>query len=373
MFVYSETINAFMLRMKKRFKEILTYELGMRFSGDHFFHRQSYHYVQFAAFERSGVQQMLAYFDSELKLIAFNKLLVYSAKDALISDILRHEVAHLMVFLDYGVVDEMHGREFQAVCQRYGWNRESIMRASSSLEVENQNIVGDLESERVLDKVQKLLALAGSSNAHEAELAMLRANQLLLKHNLKFLSAKERVAASDLIYCDQVLRAKRKSAKLNAIARILGCFFVAPIFSYKGEGVSLEVTGSRTNVEFAKYVAAFLDRELERLWEDSRKLLHCGGLRARNSFMTGVAYGFKEKLQSSQQQDVSKEDSLALTVFQKRLQEDLKVVYTRITSSYSSASIDQLGLGLGKAAGKKLTIHPGVGDKGGCSPLLFLE
>jgi hypothetical protein len=36
----------------------------------------------------------------------------------------------------------------------------------------------------VLRKVQKLMALATSSNKHEAEQAMIKSHQLLLKHNI---------------------------------------------------------------------------------------------------------------------------------------------------------------------------------------------
>ena len=41
-----------------------------------------------------------------------------------------------------------------------------------------------MEKEKVLDKVQKLLALSNSSNDHEALLALMKAQELLAKHNL---------------------------------------------------------------------------------------------------------------------------------------------------------------------------------------------
>ena len=40
-------------------------------------------------------------------------------------------------------------------------------------------------TEKTLERIRKLLALAGSSNQHEAEAAMKKAHELMLRHNIE--------------------------------------------------------------------------------------------------------------------------------------------------------------------------------------------
>ena len=65
----------------------------------------------------------------------------------------------------------------------------------------------------------------------------------------------------------------------------------------------IEVTGSRTNVELADYVANFLDQELERLFSVYQKEhSDLKGQRAKNSFFKGMAEGYVEKIKKTQKE-----------------------------------------------------------------------
>src|SRR5436190_6614352 len=66
-----------------------------------------------------------------------------------------------------------HGETFRRVCAERGIDA----RAAGVPVVERE--------ERTLDRIRKLLALAGSSNQHEAEIAMRRAHELMLRHNVE--------------------------------------------------------------------------------------------------------------------------------------------------------------------------------------------
>jgi hypothetical protein len=44
---------------------------------------------------------------------------------------------------------------------------------------------GTADVDRTIDRIRKLLALAGSSNQHEAETAMRKAHELMLRHNIE--------------------------------------------------------------------------------------------------------------------------------------------------------------------------------------------
>src|SRR5262245_61963887 len=75
-----------------------------------------------------------------------------------VTRVLEHEMAHQFVDEVLGVRDENpHGATFQRVCAERGIDARATSVPSAS----------DAEAERALDKIRKLLALAGSDNQHE--------------------------------------------------------------------------------------------------------------------------------------------------------------------------------------------------------------
>lgn len=439
MLVYSETIKAFLNRTREYLKEIIESELKFKATRTGLIFRrrnglQYYIHIKLAVFEHSNTNRdndnvyygfdkgkVLAYFDSSCNQIVFNRLLIYSAKTSVLKDIIRHELAHLLTHLYYGPEDyakedygqmasgsgpaadrrsgqsvnrdfKAHGQEFREVCRLFGWDSEIITRATTNIELENEIIQGDLESEKVIAKVKKLLALASSSNKHEAELATLRANQLLLKHNLEATAVNNSGSTSsarniceggagarteslkdreEFAYVDRVLFARRNSAKLHAIFSILRTFLVYPVFSYTNEGVFIEVTGSKTNVELAQYVTNFLDRELEFLWEKAREENpHIKGMRAKNSFMLGIGDGYKARIEGERKKEYTAIEQKALVVISNNLKEKVNLVYGRLGSCRSSGMTDHESRSLGVEAGHRLSINAGV--TGNSGPILQL-
>ena len=94
-----------------------------------------------------------------------------------VGETLKHEMAHQVVDELYGGGDERpHGPLFA--------------RAAAQLCLSTPTAEG-AEAGRVLQRVRKLLALAGSANVHEAEAAMAKANTLLLRYNLELADGDE--------------------------------------------------------------------------------------------------------------------------------------------------------------------------------------
>ncbi|HEY5945229.1 MAG TPA: DUF2786 domain-containing protein, partial [Kofleriaceae bacterium] len=101
-----------------------------------------------------------------------------------VMSVLEHEMAHQYVDEVCLVRDESpHGPTFQRVCAERG-----IDARAAGVPVES---TADIESDRALDKIRKLLALAGSDNQHEAEMAMRRAHELMLRHNIEQAQAEQ--------------------------------------------------------------------------------------------------------------------------------------------------------------------------------------
>lgn len=348
MIVYNDTTVAFIHKSEVLVKTILS-ELGFDVKRSRFLYNQYFYPINVVVFEGKE----FGHFNAPYMQIGLNKKLIYSAKDSVLRDILKHELAHYLTFIRHGNV-QPHGQEYKTICREYGFPEE-ISAATMNLEESNLAKEGDLTSERIIEKVKKLLQLAQSSNPHEAELATLKANELLLRHNLEQLKSEEQ----ETIYLDRLLMRPRRDAKLSAIYEILRHFIVRPVISMGKDECCLEVSGTLTNVKLARYVGEFLDRELDRLWELTKVEENLQGLRAKNSFFVGVARGFEEKMKQSKA-SFSPQDQKSLVLVEKKLEHDVRMIYRRLSSSSSGGQTDERARSAGVSKGKNLTINKGV-------------
>jgi predicted SprT family Zn-dependent metalloprotease len=354
MLVYSKKIIQFINEIKRTLKEILIKEVHLKASDDYFYDRlgMNLYPIRVVIYNDSA---MLGYFDPECLELGFHSLLMHSSREQL-HNIIRHELAHYITFINYGPYIQAHGDEFRAFCNRMVW-KEDVYKASICLD--NELKTSDVEDNAVLRKVQKLMALATSSNTNEAEQAMIKSQQLLMNYNIdsKYI---ENDDDDEKVFLKRVLKFKKKNQKAHAISRILQTFLVSTVYSRKGEFTYLEIVGSAVNVEIANYVAGFLDHELDKLWSLAQKEhTHLKGVIAKNSFFMGIANGYCNKI-NSLKKEYSRDASNALMIIEKKLTEATGIVYPRLTSSRSHASCCQGSSALGEQVGRKLSINPGV-------------
>jgi Protein of unknown function (DUF2786)/SprT-like family len=203
-------------------------------------------------------------------------------------EVLKHEMAHQFVTEVLGDPDATpHGPAFRAVCERHG-----IDAAAAGVPAASETP----EADRILGRVQKLLALAESPNVNEAELAMAEAQRLMLKHNVD--------ATAKSAYSFRHLGAPtgRVSESERVLANILNDhFFVETIWvpvwrPREGKrGSVLEVCGTTLNLTIAEHTHAFLTHTADRLWEQYKRQRGVGN-RDRRTYQAGVMTGFREKL-----------------------------------------------------------------------------
>lgn len=280
-------------------------------------------------------------------------------------EVLRHELAHQFVEEVLGVRDEPpHGPTFQRVCAERAIDPRAVGRPEA--------VEGDPETARMVDKIRRLLALAGSPNQHEAELAMRRAQELMLKHQLSLGSAERRYVFRHL-----GTPARRKSAAEGYVGGLLAeHFFVEAIWVEvfdPREGVTkrvLEVCGSPANVDMAEYVHAYLMQTAERLWREARAAsrLRPGD---RAAFMAGVIGGFADKLKGARAEQrgqglVWVGDPGLATYFRRR-HPRTRSGSARYTTRWAAAEA-------GRAEGQKVVLHrPLEGGAGSGGPKLLGE
>lgn len=364
MIVYSKKIIQFVHDIKYAAKTILSKEICVKVARDRFYdhqHKASYP-IKIVIYNNKS---MLGYFDPHFYELGFHQCLMHVSTKQL-HDIIRHELAHYLAWINYGNTIQSHGTEFRTFCQQMGWG-EDVYKATCCLDGAGETL--DLEESSVLRKVQKLMALAGSSNKNESEQAMIKSQQLLLKHNIesKYLGGEE----EEKICLKRIMKQKKENAKMRAIANILETFFVSTVYCRTGEFTYLEILGNEVNVEIAEYVSTVLCSEMDNLWLQARLQANLKGQIAKNSFFLGLAKGYCNKI-SALKKDYNSETKNGLIALEKQLINAKEMVYERLSYSSRRSSHCSESSAVGERMGRQLNINPALNRASNKSTVLFL-
>lgn len=366
MLVYSKKIIQFVSEIQQTIKHILSKEIGLKvFAHENRFYnraKNASYPIKIVIFNNMS---MLGYFNSEFYELGFHERLMHAKKEQL-ANIIRHELAHYMNFMDFGPLQHPHGSEFKTFCALKGWNEE-VSKATICLECED--IASDDKESAILRKIQKLLALTSSANQNEAEVAMIKSQQLLLKYNLEPESIS--TEGEDKVFLKRILKQKRLNGKLSAIAKILQTFFVNTVYSRLGEFIYLEIMGTAVNVEIAEYVANVLQVEFEKLWDRAQKLANLKGITAKNSFFLGIAKGYCNKIEMLKR-EYNTATTIALMVIEKQLSDAKALVYPALSSVRSQGHYCEKSSALGELMGKQLNINSALSSSSKTSENLLV-
>ena len=202
-------------------------------------------------------------YDPETRTLSLAEGLLRNYGWDVVLEIFKHEIAHQIVFDLFGS-DQAHGPLFHRACEMLGmagWAKKAETELESQLP-QGEEIPLQPEDERLLRRVEKLLALAGSSNEHEAIAAMTKVRELQSKYQIECLSAKR---PSDYLCLTLKLKRKRVERYQSVIASLLNDhFFVEVIHSSLYDAAdcceykTLELLGLRHNVKMAEYVFYYL-------------------------------------------------------------------------------------------------------------------
>jgi hypothetical protein len=170
-----------------------------------------------------------------------------------------------------------------------------------------------MTKQQIIDKIQKLLALANSSNENEAKSAASMAQALLTKYNLTM----KEVDKSSQSYTSKAFETNKRRQDTSAryIQTILKTFFFVEIINTKKPvkvyedvcGIKFEKTvyenmylifGEPHNVEIAQYIYDFLDNSFKVLYRDFAKK-NKTGKGSRVSYYYGVYAGLYDQLKQT--------------------------------------------------------------------------
>jgi hypothetical protein len=228
----------------------------------------------------------------------------------------------------------------------------------------------------ILEKIRKVQGYLQSDNPNEAAVAAAKLSEMLIKYNLDLSDIPEASRPVDPFANVATDNEGKRLADwridlASAIARANLCKIVI-------SGSRLQWLGRQSNIEVAQFIYETTARDLQNicdaLWYAIRDLLKddptanlMHGKTWKHDFMTGAAFGVKDKLQQERQRwEQENANVTALIVTNDR---EL-AIYTR--SQYPSLSSSGRGgmsrggnaFGLGRETGRNVQFKTGVGAGG---------
>ncbi len=289
-----------------------------------------------------------------------------------VMETLRHEMAHQYVsevLREDG--ERPHGEAFRQACHKL----RCSPRASAVGAADPHNAAAgadDGTDPRILRLIKKTLSLATSPNEHEAQVAVDKARDLLLRYNV------------DLVELDRARRfgvrrlgpvkGRRASYELWLALLLQDFFFVEVlwVFDYDAardkSGTVLQVHGTATNLEMAEYTYTYLVELLERLWRQYRRARALESNRERQRYYAGVLEGFHRKLQQQERAAVrTAGPATAALVWRgdSRLREYFSYLNPRVRTRRGRGVTASEAHGHGLAAGQQVNVHRPLGGGGG--------
>lgn len=217
-------------------------------------------------------------------------------------------------------------------------------------------------TDKIIEKIQKLLALATSSNPHEAALAARKAQDLLIKYNLDFQDLKVNF---DYTHEEIEFGLKRPAEYLYVTTILSDFFFVKTIYLSPnlrtGQKAKIQIVGDKINVKIAIYVYSFLTRSFKEIW-NKYKVENDADAIFKRQFYQGIFNGLRTQLR--EQAAASCEERGLVVVEDKGLTNYFKELHPKTCSLNSSGyKKDNDVYGAGYEEGQKLKINKSIETK----------
>jgi hypothetical protein len=314
-------------------------------------------------FRLTALSRRLGQWDPIKREISLNRQLVCEHPWDEVRDVLRHEMAHQLAQTVLAADGQPpHGPAFRQACLMLRAD-PTATAAHRPLHERLAALSSSSENPRY-GRIRKLLALAQSHNANEAEAAMLKAHELMARHHITTLTRDPARRFASIFLGRPALRHFKEAYFL---ANLLQDFYfvqgiwVPAFVAAKGKmGRVLEVSGTPANLAQAGYVFGFMQAHIDRRWTEMmtrRRLTRY----QKSDFAVGVIEGFRHKLDREQLPQAPPQERALIRQADPRLKAYLR-------HRYPHTSRIQRGSGRrypdayerGRKVGENMTLHRGV-------------
>lgn len=212
-----------------------------------------------------------------------------------------------------------------------------------------------MSDSKVIEKIQKLLALAGSGNENEARAALAKAQELMIQHQLDAQTISGHVAPErDPVAHERRTGTREVPWRSRFVDVVLQRHFKVRVV-YQHAPAAVNLVGRATDVAVALYVRAYLLRTYEALFR-AYKREHRGASAA--AYFTGLNQGLSEVLDRDLQHAVTER---ALVVRpDPALRERVRELFGRTRSLTQRDISDGQAVADGTVAGRQIVINRGV-------------
>lgn len=219
-----------------------------------------------------------------------------------VREVLLHEMAHQVAHEGLASRAETdHGSGFKRACALLRANPQASGTYPTLRQRLQQGEPLD-ENNRMVVKIQKLMALAESSNPHEAHAAMRKAYGLIARHNIDLIRHGHRQQYASIFLGRPRLRHFREAYHLAHLLQdyyfVQGVWVQAWDLEKARMGRVLEISGSFDNLKIAEYVFDNVRRYIDNAWAGYQKDKALNRYR-KTDFAVGVIEGFKSTLQNT--------------------------------------------------------------------------
>jgi hypothetical protein len=319
--------------------------------------------------------------DPFLRTITLSMRLMKEHSWDVVLEILKHEMAHQYVSECMPIFSQKpHGNAFKEACQKLGvssWASKATGDIPTEIPTLRMRVLSQ-DDQRLLERVEKLLSLATSSNEHEALLAMEKVRELYAKHNLDRIKQSLFDDAMDSLYLTKNKK-KTEPTEAKILAILNDHFRVKVIHTHLYNAAkcerykAAEILGRRENILMAEFVYHFLSQQIENLWNAHKKESRCPGSLKR-SYQMGVLSGFDEKLTGTGavEAKVASRDGICAgdlralqKVEQSHMADFVEMKYPRLSrKSWGGGQIDSVTFASGQSAGRSLNLNRPITSSG---------
>jgi len=322
----------------------------------------------------SDMKNRLGIWSTEKREISLSRAFVLNHPWDSVREVLLHEMAHQFATEVLNAHNEpAHGSKFKKACHLLRANP----KASGNYKTMRDEISeGSSDSEdRIMLRIQKLMALAESPNRHEADAAMAKSRELIKKYNINLLQNNQKRDYKTIFIGTPLLRHFREEYHLADL--LVTFFFVegiwVPAFVVsKGKmGKVLEISGTRRNLEIAEYVYEFVKHFISSRWKEYNKGKGYNRYR-KTDFAVGIIGGFRQKLEKQDRDGKISNRYSLVEVNDPRLQAyfNYRYPHTKRLARRSSIRNDEI-MADGMAVGRKMVVSKGIVKSSPGRPLLL--
>lgn len=158
-------------------------------------------------------------------------------------------------------------------------------------------------NDKIIERLKKLLALAGNNpSQEEAQAAMAKAQAVAIEHGIDLAMLGESQAENETeIIRDEMEFGQRLPTVNNYVCNILIGFFNVKIITSGGRhnGRKLIFVGKRDDIQTAKYIYSWLAETMVRCWHSYYQNTTGIALSHKQSYLLGFYNGLSNKLQSN--------------------------------------------------------------------------